>query len=49
MKKDQDARLYLASQFVDLRNETWLDEDEVELSIVEFISRMSIESISFYE
>jgi hypothetical protein len=41
--------LYTASQLLELKNETWLKEDEVELSINEFISRMSIESISFDE
>lgn len=46
---DQQARSFAATQLLDLKNEVWLDEDEVELSINEFIYHMSIESISFEE
>jgi hypothetical protein len=48
---DQDARNrrardYAADRLLELKNDSWLDEDEVEISRAEFISRMQIASIS---
>ncbi|HEX3048877.1 MAG TPA: DUF2262 domain-containing protein [Bacillota bacterium] len=45
----EKAREYAADELLDLKNESWLKEDEEEMQPEEFKGRMRLETISFYE
>ncbi len=46
---NQKMRDFAAEQLLELKNETWREEGEPELSKADFMARMSIETISFNE
>jgi hypothetical protein len=46
---DRLVREYAVEQLLPLKNDSWLDEDEEEISAAEFLSKMSLESISLDE
>jgi hypothetical protein len=39
---------FAVKKLLDLKNDTWLDEDESELTAVQFIERMTLEAIAVY-
>jgi hypothetical protein len=43
---DREVREYMVNELLDLKNGTWLEEDEAELSAEEFLQRVTLESIS---
>jgi len=45
---DARVRAFAAKELLELKNDTWLGEDEVEVSEEEFKSRMVIESVGFH-
>jgi hypothetical protein len=46
---DRRVREYAVEQLLPLKNGSWLDEDEEEISAADFLSKMSLESISLDE
>jgi hypothetical protein len=46
---DHRVRDYAVQKLLPLKNEEWLGEDEAELSPEAFVSRMALESITFYD
>ena len=46
---DRRVRDYAVEQLLPLKNDSWLDDDEEELSAADFLSKMSLESISVDE
>lgn len=46
---DLAARRYAAEQMLELKNDSWLDEDEEELTEEEFAGRMTLESLTLDE
>jgi len=46
---DLEARRYAAQQLLELKNDSWLDEDEEELTEEEFAGRMTLESLTLDE
>ncbi len=46
---DGAMREFAAAQLLELKNESWLDEGEAELTKTDFTTRMAIETISFNE
>lgn len=45
----EKAREYAVDELLDLKNESWLEEDEAEITPEEFKGRMRLETISFYD
>jgi hypothetical protein len=45
---DARIRAFAADRLLELKNESWLEEGEVELTSAEFILRMAIESVTVY-
>lgn len=45
---EEEAKDYAVSQLLELKNESWLDEDEPKASVAYFKSAMTLESISIY-
>jgi hypothetical protein len=46
---DRRVREYAVEQLLPLKNDSWRDEDEEEMSAADFLSKMSLESISLDE
>ena len=45
----EKAKEYAVDELLDLKNDSWLEEEEEELTPEEFKSRMFLETISFYD
>ena len=45
---ERELKKSVAKKLLPLKNETWLEEDESQLSISEFMKRIELSSISFY-
>lgn len=44
---DSNARLFASDELLELKNDDWLDDDEAPVTRMDFIARMSIETMSF--
>lgn len=42
----RDIRSYMVNKLLDLKNDSWLEEDEAELTAEEFLQRVALESIA---
>ena len=45
----EKAKEFAADELLDLKNDSWLEEEEEELTAEEFKSRMYLKTISFYD
>ncbi len=43
---DHDIRNYVVKELLDLKNSTWLEEDEAELDGDDFLKQISLETVS---
>lgn len=46
---DDAARRYAAGELVEAKNDAWLDEDEEELTEIDFAGKMTLESVTLDE
>lgn len=46
-KLEKDAKLYLANQFIDLKNTEWKDKDDKPVTKNEFISKLKLKTLYF--